>query len=54
MSVCPESILWQNGLLDTDAVWDSEWVGLGMGVLDVGGDSGRGRGSFGVNLGVPL
>ena len=26
-----------------------EWVGLGMGVLDFGGDRRRGRGSLGVN-----
>jgi len=23
-SVCPESVLWQNGRLDPDAVWDGE------------------------------
>jgi len=29
-------------------------VGLGMGVLDFGGDRRRGRSSFGVNLGRPI
>jgi len=29
-------------------------VGQGMGVLDGGGDSRRGRGSFGVNVGIQL
>jgi len=30
----PESVLWQNGQMDPDAVWGSEWVGGGLGVLD--------------------
>jgi len=25
VSVCPESVLWQIGWLDLDAVWDGEW-----------------------------
>jgi len=25
LSVCPQSILWQNGWMDPDAVWDGEW-----------------------------
>jgi len=25
LHVCPESVLWQNGWLDPDAVWDGEW-----------------------------
>jgi len=29
-----------------DAVWDGEWVGRGMGVLDGGSNRRRGRGSF--------
>jgi len=37
-SVGLESVLWQNGWLDPDAVWDGEW-GWGMGVLDRGPDS---------------
>jgi len=47
LSVCLESVLWQNGLLDQDAVWDDEWGRSRMGVLDGGSDRRRGRGSFG-------
>jgi len=25
LCLCPESVLWQNGRLDPDAVWDGEW-----------------------------
>ena len=50
LSVCPESVLWQNGRLHPDAVWVVSGVFLAMGVLD-GGDRRMGRGSFGVNLG---
>jgi len=25
LSVCLESVLWQNGWFDPDAVWDGEW-----------------------------
>jgi len=25
MSVCPESVLWQNSWMDPDVIWDSEW-----------------------------
>jgi len=25
LSVCPESVLWQNGWLDSDAIWGGEW-----------------------------
>jgi len=24
LSVCPESVLWKNGLLDPDSIWDGE------------------------------
>ena len=34
--MCPESVLWQNGWFDSDAIWDDEWVGRGIGVLDEG------------------
>jgi len=37
--------------VDPDAVGMVSGVGLGMGVLDFGGDRRRGRGSFGMNLG---
>jgi len=40
--------------LDPDAVWGGECVGLGMNVLDFGGDRRRGRGSLGVNLRRPI
>ena len=43
---CLESVLWQNGWVDLDAVWYGEWVSRGMGVLDGGGDHWRERGSF--------
>jgi len=52
--VRPESVLWQNGCTDPDAVWVVSGVGRGMGVLDGGGDRRKGRGSFGVNLGHPI
>jgi len=35
-SVCPQSVLWQNALLDPDAVWDGNWGRLRDGVLDGG------------------
>ena len=25
LSVCPEDVLWKNGQLDLDDVWDGEW-----------------------------
>jgi len=53
-SVCLEDVLSQNGRLDLDAVWDGEWVGRGMGVLDGGRDRRMGSGSFGVNVGHPI
>ena len=34
--------------------WVVSGVGLGMGVLDFGGDRRRGRGSLGVNLRHPI
>jgi len=42
----PESILWQNGCFDLDAIWGDEWSWLTDGVLDGGGDRPRGRGTF--------
>jgi len=40
LCVCPKSVLWQNGWLDLDAVWDGmvSGVGRGTGVLDGAGD----------------
>jgi len=59
LSVCPESVLWQNtwldnAWLDPDAVWDGGGVGREIGVLDWGGDRRRGRCSLRVNLGHPI
>jgi len=36
LCVCLESVLWQNGSLDPDAIWVMTGVGLGMGVLPCG------------------
>jgi len=46
-SVCPERVLWQNGLLDPDAIWDGELSRRGMRLLDGGPCAPRGMGSFG-------
>jgi len=51
-SVGLESVLWQNGWLDSDAVWSGEW-GRGMGVLD-GVVIVKGKGQFWVNVGCPI
>ena len=53
LSVCTESVLWQNGWLDPDAVWNGEWVQSKDGCNRWGGDRRRGRDSFGVNLERP-
>jgi len=37
LCVCLESVLWQNGRLDPDAVWGGEWGRSRDGVLDGGG-----------------
>ena len=50
VSVCPESVLWQNGCLDPDAVLGGELVGGRMSVLDGGGEHQRKR----VNFGRPI
>jgi len=47
LCVCLESVLWQNGRVDPDAVWNDEWVGRGMGVLDGGPHAPSIRGGFG-------
>ena len=36
LSLCPESVRWQNGRLDPDAFGMVSRVGRGMGVLDGG------------------
>ena len=40
LSVCPESVLWQNGLMDSDAVWTlgGEWGRSRDGCIRLGGD----------------
>ena len=50
LSVCLESVLWQNSLLDPDAVWDGEWGRSRDGCIRWGGNHRKGMGSFGVNL----
>jgi len=57
LSVCPESVLWQNGWLDLDDVWGGEWGWSRVWCITWGGDCRRGRGSFellGVNVGHPI
>jgi len=54
LCVCPESVPWQNGWLDPDAVWDGEWGRSRDGCITLGGNCRRGRGSFGVNLEHPI
>jgi len=52
-SVSPQSLLWQNGWLDPDAVWEVSGVGRGMGVR--GWLSSKGKGKFwGWIWGIPL
>ena len=38
--------------MDLDAICGDKWIGIGMGVLDGGGDRRRRRGSFGDKCGV--
>jgi len=55
-SVCllPESVLWQNGLMYPDTIWDGEWGRSRDGCIRWGGDV-EGEGAvFGVNLGHPI
>jgi len=52
MSVGQESVLWQNGLLDSDAVWGGDCGGSRDGYIRWGGDRLRGRGSFGGEFGA--
>ena len=38
LSVCRSAKYWgQNGWADPDVIWGCEWVGRGMGVLDING-----------------
>ena len=54
LPVGQESVLWQNGWLDPDAVWDGEWGESRDGCIRWGWWSTKGKGSFGVNLGRPI
>jgi len=45
-SVCPETVLWQNGWLDLDVVCGGEWGRLREGCIRWGGDRRRVWGSF--------
>jgi len=51
--VCLQIVLWQNGWVDPDTVWDGEWVWSRNGCIRCGGNRRRGRSSFGVNFGRP-
>ena len=50
--MCLQSVLWQNGLLDPDAIRMVSGVGRGMGVLDGGANHRREGAVLGVNLAV--
>jgi len=54
LSVCPQSVLSQNGWLDLDAIWDGEWDRSRMGVLYGFLDRRREWAVLGVNLGRPI
>ena len=53
-SVGPESVLWQHGWLDLDAVLGGEWGRPRDVCIRWGDDRRRGRGSVGVSLGCPI
>jgi len=44
---CPQSVLWQNGWLDLDAVWGGEWSGPRHWCVRWGPRASRGRDCFG-------
>jgi len=46
VSVWPESVLWQNGWLDPDTVWDGEWGRSRDGCIRWGWWSSKGKGQF--------
>jgi len=55
VSVCPESVLWQNGWLDPDAIWNGEWGQLRDGCIRWGWWSSKGKGQFWEWIwGIPL
>jgi len=53
MSVCLESVLWQNGWTDLDAVWGGEWDRLKDGCIRWWSSKGKGQ-FWGRIWGVPL
>jgi len=52
-SVCPESVLWQNGCLDPDAVWDGEWGRSRDGCIRWGWLSSKRKGQIWGEFGAP-
>jgi len=50
VSVCPESVLRQNGGVDPDAVWDGEWGRLSDGCIRRRPRAPREEGDFGGSL----
>jgi len=54
LSVCPQSVLWQNGWLDPSAVSGGEWGRSRDGCIRCRWWSSKVKGSFGVNLGRPI
>ena len=54
VSLCPESILWQNGWLDPDSVWGGERGWSRDECIRLDGYHRRGKGSFVVNLERPI
>jgi len=49
-----KGVLWQNGWVDPDAIWDREWGQSNDGCIRWGGDRRRGKGSLGWIWGVSL
>ena len=54
LCVCPQSVLWQNGRLDPDAVWGGEWGRSRDGCIRWGGDRRREGAILGANVGRPI
>jgi len=53
-SVGPQSVLWHNGWLDPDAVWDGEWGQMRGGCIRWGWLSSKGGQFWGWIRGIPL
>ena len=54
LSVCSQSVLWQNGRLDPNAVWDGKWGRSTYGCIRRGGDRRREGAVLDLNLGRPI